>query len=156
MSRSSGGCSSGLLGSIAINISSSVLRTWVRLLGVGTMFGEVHFHSTNRSLVSSARQKFSFGNPRSNEHPQTPASPSHSSSCLSYSFLVKMRVQSLIRAQSLASSGLRTAARTVSRTPSRCALSTAAASRTPFTSGLKTDTWINNQQKRWQSAAAQV
>ncbi|KAF3040293.1 Elongation factor G, mitochondrial [Didymella heteroderae] len=67
-----------------------------------------------------------------------------------------MRVQSLIRAQSLASSSLRTAARTASRAPSRCALSTAAASRTPFTSGLKTDTWINNQQKRWQSAAAQV
>src|SRR5690242_6514585 len=68
----------------------------------------------------------------------------------------KMRVQSLIKAQSLATSSLRTAARTASRTPSRCALSTAAASRTPFTSGVKTDTWINNQQRRWQSAAAQV
>lgn len=156
MNRLSNGCSNGLLDSIAINISSSVLRPWVQLLGVGKTFGEVHFHSTNRRLVSSARQKFSFGNPRSNEHPQRPASSFHFSPCLSSSFLFKMRVQSLIRAQSLASSGLRTTARTASRTPSRCALSTAAASRTPFTSGLKTDAWINNQQKRWQSAAAQV
>ncbi|KAJ8108770.1 hypothetical protein OPT61_g7942 [Boeremia exigua] len=60
---------------------------------------------------------------------------------------------SLIRAQSLATSSLRTGARTASR---RCALSTAAASRTPFTSGVKTDAWINNQQRRWQSVAAQV
>ena len=72
----------------------------------------------------------------------------------------KMRVQSLFRAQSLATSSLRCSARSAARTPSRCALSTIAATRTPYTNGTKTDTWIGSQttqpQRRWQSAAAQV
>ena len=72
----------------------------------------------------------------------------------------KMRVQSLFRAQSLATSSLRCSARSAVRTPSRCALSTIAATRTPYTNGTKTDTWIGSQttqpQRRWQSAAAQV
>lgn len=72
----------------------------------------------------------------------------------------KMRVQSLLRAQSLATSSLRCSARTAARAPSKCALSTVAASRTPYTNGTKTDAWIGSQktygQRRWQSAAAQV
>ncbi|EAT92121.1 hypothetical protein SNOG_00626 [Parastagonospora nodorum SN15] len=71
-----------------------------------------------------------------------------------------MRANSVVRAHSLASSCLRISARSASRLPSRCALSTAAASRTPYTNGTKTDAWICNQktfmQRRWQSAAAQV
>ncbi|KAI4929711.1 Elongation factor G, mitochondrial [Alternaria infectoria] len=70
-----------------------------------------------------------------------------------------MRVQSLFRAQALATSSLRSSARSVA-TPSRCALSTIAATRTPYTNGTKTDTWIGahttKPQRRWQSAAAQV
>ncbi|KAF5850773.1 hypothetical protein GGP41_010396 [Bipolaris sorokiniana] len=71
-----------------------------------------------------------------------------------------MRVQSILRAQSLATSSLRCSARSAARTSSRCALSTIAASRTPYTNGLKTDTWIESQrtqqQRRWNSVAAQV
>jgi hypothetical protein len=72
----------------------------------------------------------------------------------------KMRVQSLFRVQSLATSSLRCSARSAAATPSRCALSTIAATRTPYTNGTKTDTWICSQttqpQRRWQSVAAQV
>ncbi|KAF2856918.1 elongation factor G, mitochondrial [Plenodomus tracheiphilus IPT5] len=71
-----------------------------------------------------------------------------------------MRVQSLLRAQSLATSSLRCSARSAPRTPSRCALSTITAGRTPYSNGLKTDTWISNQrtngQRRWASVAAKV
>ncbi|PVH94950.1 hypothetical protein DM02DRAFT_483249, partial [Periconia macrospinosa] len=69
-----------------------------------------------------------------------------------------MRVQSFTRAQSLASSCLRASVRTSSRAPSRHALSTATTTRSAFTSGTKTEAWIQNQrsfdQRRWQSAAA--
>ncbi|PSN70177.1 elongation factor G, mitochondrial [Corynespora cassiicola Philippines] len=69
-----------------------------------------------------------------------------------------MRVQSLFRAQSLAATGLRNGLRAGTRTPSRCALSTAALSRTTCTNGTKTDQWISSQinssQRRWQSSAA--
>lgn len=72
----------------------------------------------------------------------------------------KMRPHSFLRAQSLASSSLRCASRSALSAPSRCTLSTIAASQTPYTNGTKTDTWINGQtrqhQRRWQSAAAQV
>jgi hypothetical protein len=74
--------------------------------------------------------------------------------------LDKMRVSSFVRAQSLASSTLRISARSTCRIPARCALSTATASRTPYTNGTKTSAWICRQQaqlqRRWQSAAAQV
>ncbi|CAI6335726.1 unnamed protein product [Periconia digitata] len=71
-----------------------------------------------------------------------------------------MRVQSFARAQSLASGCLRTSIRSTARAPSRKALSTATLTRSAFASGTKTETWIQNQrsinQKRWQSAAADV
>jgi hypothetical protein len=83
-------------------------------------------------------------------------------SCLSIfpSFAFEMRVNTVVRAQSLASNCLRSSARSASRISPRCALSTVAASRTPYTNGTKTDTWICNQatqgQRRWNSVAAQV
>jgi hypothetical protein len=91
---------------------------------------------------------------------ETPCRPLFSNLSLFYTQRLTMRVQSLVRAQSLASSCLRSSTRSASGISSRCALSTAAASRTPYTNGTKTDTWISNQQtrtqRRCQSAAAQV
>ncbi|KAF2192624.1 elongation factor G, mitochondrial [Zopfia rhizophila CBS 207.26] len=70
-----------------------------------------------------------------------------------------MRIQSLIRAQSLAKS-LRNEARIASRCPWRCAFSTAALPRIGGTNGSRTGLKLENTQtfgqRRWQSAAAAV
>lgn len=72
----------------------------------------------------------------------------------------KMRAHFLARAQPLAASSLRCSARSASRVPSRCALSTAAASRTRNINGAKPSIGIHSrralEQRRWQSVAAQV
>ncbi|KAF2200724.1 elongation factor G, mitochondrial [Delitschia confertaspora ATCC 74209] len=70
-----------------------------------------------------------------------------------------MRVQSLVRAQSLAASSLRTGARISCRSPvARCTLSTAALPRIGNNNGYSTELKLDNKrglgQRRWQSSAA--
>ncbi|KAF2021880.1 elongation factor G, mitochondrial [Aaosphaeria arxii CBS 175.79] len=71
-----------------------------------------------------------------------------------------MRVQSFVRAQSLATASLRTSARCASRSSPRSAFSTAALQRSKYPNGSAIGTFLNNNnssgQKRWQSVAADV